>query len=459
MFFRTKINDLLQWAEKPNRKPLIIRGARQVGKTTLVNMFAERFEQYIYLNLERPEDRKLFNDTGSSDKIIQSIFLAKSKSITVKKTLIFIDEIQNSSTAMKMLRYFYEDFPEIYVIAAGSLLESLLDFKESFPVGRVEYEYLYPFSFEEYLLAKGKNGLVEALQQVPFTESLAHLLKEEYSNYALIGGMPEIIKTYVQTNDLNNLKSIYESLLVSYLDDVEKYARNQNWSNILKHIIKTSFNEAGSRIKYEGFGKSHYKNREVKEAFSLLEKTMLLKLMFPTNSTRPPITMNFGRAPKLHVLDTGLINYFAGIQKEFVFKNNLEDVYSGRIAEHLVGQEFFALKNSQLNKPTFWLREKSQSSAEVDFVYRFEDILIPVEVKSGKSGRLRSLMQFMDAAPHNVAVRIYSGDLTIEETQTINGKKFLLLNLPIFLTGKLESYLEWMRNFRNLEMTYLKSQF
>jgi predicted AAA+ superfamily ATPase len=445
MYYRTKLQDLILWAEKPNRKPLIIKGARQVGKTTLVNMFAEKFDQYIYLNLERPEERTLFSEKDSFNNIIQSIFLVKSKSIAIKKTLIFIDEIQNSPTAIKMLRYFYEDYPDIYVITAGSLLESLLDFKESFPVGRVEYEYLYPFTFEEYLIAKEKKGLVEALNQIPFSESLSHVLKEEYSRYALIGGMPEIIKTYIQTNDLYSLNNVYESLLISYLDDVEKYAKNLNWSNILKHTIKTSFHEAGSRIKFEGFGKSHYKIREMKEAFSLLEKTMVLKLIYPTSSTKSPIRINFGRSPKLYVLDTGLVNYFAGIQKEFVFNKNLESIYARKIAEHLVGQEIFSLRNSKFHKPTFWLREKSQSSAEIDFVYQFEDMLIPIEVKSGRPGRLRSIMQFIDAAPHDIAIRIYSGNLNIEEAKTINGKKFLLLNLPIFLISKLESYIEWVR--------------
>ena len=153
MFYRNILDDFRKWANKTDRKPLIIRGARQVGKTTVVEMFAEKFQQYIYLNLEKKSDREIFEKTDDINEIIRAIFLIKNKVISVSNTLIFIDEIQNSSNAIKMLRYFYEHQNEYFVIAAGSLLEFASDYKTSFPVGRVEYLNLYPFTFSEFLNA------------------------------------------------------------------------------------------------------------------------------------------------------------------------------------------------------------------------------------------------------------------------------------------------------------------
>ena len=399
MYFRNKIIELESWKRKKNRKPLIIRGARQVGKTTLVKMFSNNFEQYIELNLEKIEDRNFFDSKFDISEIVKAIFLSKNKIISGKETLIFIDEIQNSPYAIKLLRYFYEEYNNIFVIAAGSLLESILKFNESFPVGRVEYMYLYPFTFREFLLAKGLSGLSEAINEIPFPTLLHEEALKYFSEYSLIGGMPEIVKSYLETGDIVETSPVYETLLVSYLDDVEKYSRTKNQKLILRHVIHSSFKEAGKRIKFEGFGNSGYKFREIKEAFQILEKTMLIKLLFPAVSTAPPITRSVKKSPKVQLLDTGLVNYFSGVQNDFMLKKYLEDVYQGIIAEHIVGQELFATEYSQFQKPTFWVKEKRQSSAEVDYVYQFNGLLFPIEVKSGKTGRLRSLMQFVDAAP------------------------------------------------------------
>ncbi|GMU87080.1 MAG: ATPase [Ignavibacteriales bacterium] len=440
MVKRTKFRALLEWKTRPGRKPLILRGARQVGKTTLVNMFAGEFDHYLYLNLERPEERNLFPDNTPFEQVVRGIFLAKSKPLNAPNTLLFIDEIQNSPVAINLLRYFYEEMPQLHVVAAGSVLESLMNFNESFPVGRVEYEYLHPFTFEEFLLARGETGLVEALDIYPFPAGLSVTMFAEYSAYALVGGMPEAVSEFARTGDIYGLARIYESLLSSYLDDAGKYASHQNRAALLRHVITSSFAEAGKRITYEGFGKSQYKSREVKEALQTLEKAMLIRLLHPSSSVRPPITENKGRAPKLQVLDTGLLNYFAGIQKEFAMQKNLEDVYTGLIAEHLTGQELIAASGSRFHQPAFWMREKTQSSAEVDYIYQHDELIIPVEVKSGKSGRLRSLHLFMDMCQHPFAVRVYSGGLSVEEASTQTGKAYKLLNIPFYLLPRLKSY-------------------
>lgn len=406
-------------------------------------MFGEEFDQFIHLNLEKAEERRIFEKSDNISEIVKSIFFLKNKSLSSGSTLIFIDEIQNSAKAIKMLRYFFEEYKQLYVIAAGSLLESVLSFSESFPVGRVEFLYLNPCSFTEFLMANELTGIIEAINEIPFPKQLQDKTLRHFSEYALIGGMPEIIRSYLNDKDIINLKSIYESLLISYMEDAEKYSKNNVQASVIHHILRSCFQEAGKRIKYEGFGKTNYKSREIKEALILLERAMLIKILYPTFSVKPPITVSMRKSPKLIALDTGLINYFSGIQKEFFVKDFLEDVYEGRISEHIAGQELFTISSSQIHQPAFWVREKKQSSAEIDYVIQFEDLIIPVEVKHGKVGTLKSLMQFVDMAPHHYAVRIYSGVLNTEEFKTAAGKKFFLLNLPFYLVENIFKYLEW----------------
>jgi predicted AAA+ superfamily ATPase len=255
--------------------------------------------------------------------------------------------------------------------------------------------------------------------------------------------MPEVVGTDADTKDIQQIIPIYEGLLVSYIDDIEKYASNQSMARIIRHIINNAFYEFGNRITYKGFGRSNYRSREMSEAFQLLEKTMFLRLIFPTTQTSLPVLEDRKKSPKLQILDTGLVNYYAGIQKELFQSDDISQFYEGRIAEHIIGQELLALNSSSLHRMNFWVREKKQSNAEVDYVLVHNDKLIPTEVKSGSTGRLRSLHQYIDLAPHNYAVRFFSGKVKINEIQTINKKPFYLLNLPYFLAGELERYLDW----------------
>ena len=214
--------------------------------------------------------------------------------------------------------------------------------------------------------------------------------------------------------------------------------------NVIRHAVSTSFYEAGSRIKFQGFGNSNYKSREMGEALKVLEKAMLIYLLYPSSSISPPLLPNIKKSPRLQVLDTGMLNYFSGFQKDLFRANSIDSVYQGKIAEHIVGQELLAVETSPLFKLYFWNREKKQSNAEVDYLIQYEGLLIPVEVKSAATGRLRSLHQFIDRAPHKYAVRIYSGKLEINQIKTLNGKEFLLLNLPFYLTDSIAEYLKWM---------------
>lgn len=443
MFKRDIIYELENWRLSPNRKPLILRGARQVGKTTAVNIFAEQFEQYIYLNLERSEDGEIFEKYPNTEDLIQAIFLMKNKQRKIKSTLLFIDEIQEVPAAIIQLRYFYEQAPDIYILAAGSLLETLFDKSISFPVGRVEYRVIRPVSFLEFIEASEEYSALELLNKIPIPAYAHDKILKLFNTYALLGGMPEIIENYINNHDLTSLKKIYESLLISYMDDVEKYARNSTQIQLIRHAIRSAFDEAGKRIRFHGFGNSNYGSREMGEGLRILEKVMLIKLLYPTTATENPMVPDKRKSPRLQVLDTGLLNYFVGIQQELIGIKDLSMSYRGIVAEHVVGQELLAKEYNVLHDITFWIREKKTSTAEVDYLYKFKNFIIPIEVKSGATGKLKSLHLFMDIASHNMAVRIYSGKLSIDKVLTPQNKEYYLLNFPYYLISKIDDYLVW----------------
>jgi uncharacterized protein len=445
MFYRTLITSLEAWKKKSNRKPLILRGARQVGKTTLIDLFSRGFKQYISLNLDIRENVEIFENAGNIDELVDAIFLYHDGLKNEPETLIFIDEIQNSPAAVKWLRYFYEEKKQLYVIAAGSLLESLIQKQVSFPVGRVEYLPLRPFSFYEFLLAAGEEKSIQILQEIPFPEYAHNKLLGLFRKYLIIGGMPEIVGYYLETEDINALGPVYDSLIISYKDDVEKYASTSLQGTILRHSIDHIFLEAGKRIKFEGFGNSNYRSREMKEALLALESALLIQLIYPVTSVNQPLQPDQRKSPKLQVVDTGLINHVSGIKKELFGAKVLDSVYEGRIAEHIVGQELISLSESLLHREKFWIREK-ESDAEVDYLYTYDHLVVPVEVKSGGSGRLRSLHEFMDRSGHKYAVRIYSEKLDVTRSRTRNGKDYYLLNLPFYLVHRIEDYLGWLVN-------------
>ena len=445
MFSRNILTSLRHWAAKTDRKPLVIRGARQVGKTTVVNQFSKEFDQYLYLNLELPENRQPFEAFTTVEALVRALFFLQNKQYDPsKRNLIFIDEIQEVAEAFNILRYFYEEAKNLYVIAAGSLLESLFKKNLSFPVGRVEYLVLRPVSFQEFLGAMGERQAAEALLQVPLPQYAEYKLYQLFHLYALIGGMPAIVQAYAESRDLVGLNTIYESLLVSYFDDAEKYAASNAQVQYLRHVIKAAPFEAGKRIKLHGFGKSNYGAREMGEALRTLEKAFLLQLIYPQSSAQLPLQADLGKSPRLQFLDSGLMNFQLGIQKEIVGSKDLGAVYQGTLMEHLVGQELLASKFNVFNELHFWVRDKPTSSAEIDFIYAYDGLLIPIEVKSGKAGKLKSLHAFMDLAPHHLAVRIFGGTLAVNKVITPSGKAFHLLDLPYFLVSQLDVYLKWL---------------
>ena len=449
MFQRIIQKELIDWKNNPNRKPMLLRGARQVGKTTVVDIFSKNYKQYLYLNLEKEGNAYFFERYAEVRELLEAVFFTYDKDLNEKSTLIFIDEIQKVPKAVEMLRYFYEEFPYLHIIAAGSLLETILNKRISIPVGRVEYRVLRPLSFPEFLIAMGETNALQQLENIPVKDFAHDKLMKLFHTYALIGGMPEVVANYAVNRNLSEIKNIYETLLVSYMDDVEKYARNDSLSHIIRHIIKNIYTEAGLRIKFQGFGHSNYGSREVGEAFFTIEKAFLLHLVYPTANTILPISPDRRKSPRLQILDTGLMNYFAGLQKEIIGSYELDKIYQGRVIEHLIGQEILASKFNVLNELHFWTREKKGSMAEVDYLMVYDSLIIPIEVKSGATGTLRSLHLFMEQSPHDIAVRLYGGKYYVDNVRTVSGKIFRLINLPYYLASQIESYLGFILNNLN----------
>jgi len=445
MIYRNLIMYLRNWAEDEDRKPLVLRGARQVGKTTLVNEFSKDFDVFLKLNLDKEDERALFDNYREINSLISAIYVLNGKLKRDAPTLLFIDEIQNSPRAVAMLRYFYEEANWLYVIAAGSLLESLINRTISFPVGRVEYLAVHPCSFTEFLNGIGENfdqNLVETLQ----AEAVHIRIMQHFKNFAVVGGMPAVIMKYAQKRDILACNKLYDSLLTSYSDDVEKYAHTDTIIQIVRFIIAQGWRYAGATISFERFGGSNYRSREVGEAFRLLEKTMLLELVYPTTSMQLPLLSARSRKPKLIWLDGGIVNYVAGVRKELFSAIDILDVWRGMFAEQIVAQELIALETSVNRKRQYWVREKTTSSAEVDFVINFDGKAIPIEVKSGKNSKLKSLHLFMNDAPHDVAVRVWSQPFSVDVVRTQTGKEFRLINVPFYYVCVLDKILNKLLN-------------
>lgn len=441
MFRRNIISKLEAWKHDKKHKPLILRGARQVGKTTVVNEFGSQFDNYLYFNLERNENAKLFEMEIPLDDLVNMLYASVGKVKKEGTTLVFIDEIQNSPRTIALLRYFYEQRPDLYVIAAGSLLENLVDVKVSFPVGRVQYLALRPCSFSEFLGAIGKNNLLAVLSQkaeytVAFHEQLMHL----FNQYTIVGGMPEAVQQYAETQDVIGIEDVYETLVQAYKDDSEKYVRGNKLTDVVRFILSYGWAFSGETITLGNFANSGYKSREVGEAFRLLEKAMLLEMVYPVSSTQLPIIPETKRMPKLIWFDTGLVNYQAGIRKEIIGSTDMVDSWRGHIAEQITAQELLALEDRVGHHRSFWA--KPNNGAEVDFIFAHNSKLYPIEVKSGTNAHLRSLQVFMDSSDVNIAIRIWSKPYSIDKVKTIHGKEFSLINLPFYLIGNLRSVLD-----------------
>ena len=443
-FDRHLLSQLQNWKLKEQRKPLILRGARQVGKTTLVQQFARGYKYAILLNLEKKNDIRWFEEFNDVRTLLEALLVNYNISIReISNTLLFLDEIQESPEVIQLLRYFYEDFPELHVLATGSLLEFALRKVANFPVGRVEYLNLYPLNFLEYLNAINHQTAIDQFSEIPVKNVAHRTLLDLFNRYAIIGGMPEVVKTYISYESITELPSVYESIWGTYQKDVAKYASNETDGRIIKHIISTAHLYLDQRIKFQNFGNSNYRSREVGESMRNLDDARIIQLIYPTTDLEPPLKHDLKKSPRLQFLDTGIVNHALNIQGHMLGMSDLSNAFRGSIIPHIVYQELMSINPITQVKLPFWVREKKQSSAEVDVVITHNDLAVPVEIKSGSTGRLRSLHQFIDLCPHHYAIRMYAGEYKVEKCRTIAGKPFLLMNLPYYSGTKIREYIDY----------------
>ena len=325
--YRSIYGELNIWKLDSYRKPLVLRGARQVGKTTIVNEFGKEYDHYLYFNLERSSDRRLFEETEDIPQLVDRLFIYHKKVYDPSKSnLIFIDEVQESPLVINQLRYFYEERPDLHVIASGSLLEFAFNSNTRVPVGRIEFLTLHPLNFEEYLLATNKAAY-EVLKVSPVPQHMLSTMYNLFHEYLIIGGMPEVVDRYVKTNQVSQLTKIYRSIIGSYLADTDKYASSQASRLVLRTMLRSLPAHVGDRITLEKFGGTQYKSRETGEALKTLQEARLIWLNYPTVETSIPATPSFTKRPKLLHLDTGIVNYQLGIQGKLIGFQDMNEAY------------------------------------------------------------------------------------------------------------------------------------
>lgn len=449
--FRRNIDDKLEaWKNKENRKPLVLRGARQTGKTTTIKQFAKKFNSFVEINLEIDAMQKIFSEVKDIEEIVKSLESAANKRIIPGETLLFLDEIQNSISAIKMLRYFYEKMPSLHVIAAGSLLEVRMK-KEgwSFPVGRVEFLYLYPVTFVEFLKALKEEMILENIYNCGINNPLPNPIHEKTLNllaeYIVAGGMPEAVNILLTSKSMQAVGHFHESLLLAFKEDFAKYSKSSEVEYLKLVWDRVPF-EAGNRIKYSKISGMAAASKKISEAFDILHEAMLIERIYPSISTSIPITKKVKSAPKALFLDIGLCSHALNLNKDQVFQKLINPVFEGALFEGFIGQELLALDSYNRRPLFFWIREEKGASSELDYIFQVKNSILPIEVKSGSHGSLKSLHQFLAKSGQKLGVRAYNGPLKLElqsvalpDGRTIQYK---LLSIPFYLIFKLEELVE-----------------
>ncbi len=385
-----KINDSLrEWATKKARKPLLIRGARQIGKSWSVRNLGNTFFEgnYVEINLEKnPSLHTVFKQDFVVTRIIQDLELVLNINIEAGKTLLFIDEIQECPEAILALRYFYEEMPNLHIIAAGSLLEFVLG-DISFPVGRIEQLAMYPMTFVEFLWAINKSKLADLLEKSPQQQSelVQKEIKAALKKYFIVGGMPECVSTYVNTQSFLKVQNIQNDLLFTYQQDFHKYKPSVD-TDCIQDVLQNCIQKVGQQIIYTSLS-DRFTMPTIKKAFEALKNARLLHKISNVSIAGLPLTAA-GKQFKALFLDIGLLVKASGMNITREFENNsLLGIFRGMLAEQFVGQEIVATQN-ELH---YWARSEKSSTAEVDYVIVKNGEIIPVEVKASAKGALKSL--------------------------------------------------------------------
>lgn len=419
MYYKRIIDSYLsEWASRPSHKPILLRGARQVGKSTAVRHLGEQFKYYVEINLEKqPAYKTLFSNNLDVTQIVPQMAAMCGIPIIPNETLLFIDEIQDCKEAIMALRFFKEDLPDLHVIAAGSLLEFVLDDIPTFGVGRIHSMFMFPMTFDEFLLANGENLLLDARNQASSTSPLAVPLHEKLiglmRRFLLVGGMPEAVAKWVETHDYLQCQEVQDDILTGYEADFPKYKKKVD-PQLLSSTMKSAAMQATKKFVYARVP-GEYKTAEVKKALELLTKAGILIPVTHTDANGLPLGEEKDEGTrKMLLLDTGLLlrllNMSSGditaITTQILTASAADLVNKGPMAEMLAGLELLHYLSPNLHHELFyWIRQAKNATAEVDYILPHNMEVLPVEVKAGVQGGMKSLWDFMREKKLSQAVR------------------------------------------------------
>lgn len=417
---RTVFFELKKWQDNPYKKPLLIRGARQVGKTYIIRQLGKEFENFIEINFELyPDAKNIFNRDLDPGRIVRDLAFFTGKKIEPGNTLVFFDEIQESPNAMKSLRYFYEMMPELHVVGAGSLLDFELE-KIGLPVGRVSSIYLYPLSFMEFLAAKEEDLLIEAIMEHDTSQKMsetAHTrLLRLLGEYMTVGGMPEVVERFIDTADLNGCFKIHRTINDTYRQDFNKYADRYQvkYVDVLFNTIPAIL---GSKFKYTSIP-GEYRKRELKPALELLTKANIVSKVTHSSGQGIPLAAEANAEIfKMIFLDIALSQTLMGVDTgSWLLQPEVNFANKGSLTEAFVGQELLAYSLPDcMSELYYWNRETRGSSAELDYLIQQGEIVLPVEVKSGSPGTLKSLRLYLDSHKNcPYGLRFSNGNFSID---------------------------------------------
>ena len=443
---------LIDWKNRKHRKPLIVRGARQVGKTYTIEKFGYKyFDEVIIVNFEETPEIKQFFQTNDVEQIIRNLEIYFGKKIALSKTLLFLDEIQICSEAIITLRYFYEKMPNLHVIVAGSLLDhTLSNLQYSMPVGRVEFAYMFPLCFYEFLDAINEKLLIDFLKEYQIQQKIPQPIHNKLIKlvrlYFIIGGMPEAVKVYAETKSLINTERTHESIIKSLEFDFAKYGtRSQQitMTKLLKYIPKTT----GQKFKYVNFDNS-IRSDAIRKSLDLLKMSRIINIIHNTKTTEIPL--EYGIVEKVFktlFLDIGLSNHVLKLPLTNV--ENIRLSNEGSIAEQFIGQELLCLPPYFTESNIYyWMREKRNSAAEIDYVIQSGNQIIPIEVKAGKTGTLKSLQIYATEKKLKKAIRFNADlpssvqlDTSIKINKRMEKVNFQLVSLPFYLVREFDRFI------------------
>ncbi|MDX9988439.1 ATP-binding protein [Thiothrix unzii] len=448
---RQQLQFLTRWLHNKNRKPLIIRGARQVGKSTLVQLFAaQQGMTLMTTNLERYPTLASTFASNDPEQILQQIEALPRMPAVNESALLFLDELQAVPEAIPALRYFYEDHPQLPLVCAGSLLEFVLAAHQfSMPVGRVQYLHMGPMTFSEFLLALGEDKLYQVVTEYqPGNEigEVAHQrLLQLLRSYYFVGGMPEAVAAFAETRSYQSVSDVHNSIIETYRDDFPKYGKNRDQNRMLD-VFNFAARNVGVKVKYSNISRED-QSAVLKKDLELLCMARVISKVVHSHCSGLPLQASLEeKVYKLLFLDVGLMNAICGLNWRTLSQfDDVKLVNEGAIAEQFVGQHLQALLAESPNRElTYWLREGRSANAELDFVVALEGQIIPVEVKAGASGSMKSLHQFMAEKQAPFAVRFDAGLPAISTINAVvnsdNQRKdvsYKLVSLPLYLVERL----------------------